>query len=309
MSLFSKLNNLEDITIDPEFGTITGYTHHDLETTFKEHLQGVDMDEVKRWYNGYNYLSYAIYNPYDILIFIKKKFTYSNYWWESGNPTFLIDVLKTSNFYLPSLDNLVVGKETLNAFDIERIDIVALLWQTGYLTFESYESYDSGIEYTMKIPNLEVKNSLNTLFLSYLTENTKELPLKSKVHRALVSQDMETFFTLLKSLFAAVAYNNFTKSKLQNYEGYYASVIYTFLSGLGFDTKAEDPTNNGRIDLTLKTKTSIYIFEFKVDKKEDVIKERKYYEKYLSDGIDIYMVGINFDSKLKNISEYRWEKL
>ncbi len=114
------------------------------------------------------------------------------------------------------------------------------------------------------------------------------------------------------SLFAAIPYNNYTKNKLTNYEGHYASIIYTFLSALGFDTVTEDVTNKGRIDLTLKTKNSIFIFEFKVDSKEKAIKqikERKYYEKYQTENKEIFMVGINFDSELKNISNFKWEKL
>ena len=313
MSLFSKLNNLEDITIDDEYGTITGYTQHDLETTFKEHLVGVDMDKVKRWYNGYNYLSEPIYNPYDILIYISKKCNFSNYWWESGNPSFLIEILKISNFYLPKLDNLIVGKETLNAFDVERIDLIALLWQTGYLTFDKEIIEGDFLSYKMKIPNLEVKQSLNTLFLNYLVDDKIQVnPIGLKAVNALSNNKVDKLITVLKSLFASIAYNNFTKNELEKHEGYYASLMYTFLSSLGFDSHAEDPTSIGRIDLTLKTYSSIYIFEFKVDKKEDAIKqikEKKYYEKYLSDGKDIFLVGINFDSKDRNIADFKWEKV
>jgi len=311
MSLFSQLNNLTDITIDKEYGTITGYTQKDLETTFKEHLQDVNMEKVKRWYNGYNYLSESIYNPFDILKFITKKYTFENYWWQSGNPRFLIEVLKKSNFYLPNLEDLIVGEETLNAFDVERIDIIALLWQTGYLTFDKVEELDSGIEYTMKIPNLEVKNSLNVLFLSYLVDVGITFPKKSNAYKMLLNSNLDQFESVLKSLFSSIPYNNYIKNLMANYEGYYASVIYTFLSALGYDTAAEDVTNKGRIDLSLKTKNNIYIFEFKVDSKEEAIKqikERRYYEKYTSDGKDIFMIGINFDSKLRNISDYKWEQ-
>ena len=312
VNLFSNLNNLTDITIDEEYGTIAGYTQTDLETTFSEHLKGVDMKKVKRWYNGYNYFAEPIYNPFDILQFISQKYIFKNYWWETGNPSFLIEILKKSNFYIPNLDNITVGEETLNTFDVDRIDLIALLWQTGYLTFDKMESYDSGIEYTMKIPNLEIKNSLNNLFLSYLANPDTYLPNKSGIHKILQEEDIEGFVTTLKSLFSAIAYNNHVKNEISSFEGYYSSIIYTFLSSLGYDTLAEDVTNRGRIDLTLKTKTAILIFEFKVDLKEEAIKqikERKYYEKYQSDGKNIYIVGINFDSELRNISEYKFEQI
>ena len=311
MSLFSKLNNLTDITMAKRYGTIAGYTHHDLETVFKEHLEGINLEEVRRWYNGYNYFADPIYNPYDVLKFIENDFKFKNYWWESGNPKYLIEVLKKSNFYLPNLDDLIVGEETLNAFDVERIDIIALLWQTGYLTFDHEIVRNNKITYRMKIPNIEIKNSLNALFFDYLVNNSlnrteKEIRIQDQIDTA----NLEGIKTVLESLFASIANNNYTRNEVANYEGYYASIIYTFLFSLGYDTTAEDVTNVGRIDLTLKTETSIFIFEFKVDSKEDAIKqikERKYYQKYLVENKDIYMVGINFSSVEKNISDYTWE--
>jgi len=298
--------------MNPKYGTITGYTQHDLETTFKEHLEGTDKDMVKRWYNGYNYFAEPIYNPFDILQFIDSDCTFDNYWWETGNPGFLIEILKKSNFYIPRLDNLIVSKETLSAFDVERIGLIALLWQTGYLTFDKVIVNEEKSYYKMKLPNREVQDSLYTLFFEYLTERTDNVSEELKIKTYLKDNNIEGVINIFKSLFSAIAYNNHVNNEIVNYEGYYASVIYAFLSSLGYDTVAEDVTNRGRIDLTLKTKTSIFIFEFKVDSTEDAIKqirERKYYEKYLGDNKNIYIVGINFSSELKNISEFKWEKI
>lgn len=313
MSLFSKLNNLTDITMAKKYGTITGYTQHDLETTFNEHLKSVDMNKVKQWYNGYNYFSEPIYNPFDILKFIENEFEFKNYWWQSGNPRFLIEILKSSNFYLPNLEELIVGEETLGAFDIERIDLIALLWQTGYITFDKTIEEESEIGYKMKIPNLEVQKSLNKLFFDYLSGGSTELKSRNiETIRLILDNNLDGLRSVIKSLFASIPYNNYVKNELPHYEGYYASIIYTFLSGLGFKIVAEDVTNKGRIDLTLKTNISTYIFEFKVDSKEEAIKqikERKYYEKYMDTDREIFLVGINFDSNLKNISEFKWEMM
>lgn len=123
---------------------------------------------------------------------------------------------------------------------------------------------------------------------------------------------MNDFGVILKSLFASIPYNNYTKSVMAEYEGYYSSVIYSFLAGLGFDPVGEDVTNRGRIDLTIKTKSSIIIIEFKVYLKEEPIKqikERKYCEKYIVDGKPVYIIGISFDSSIRNISNYKWEKI
>ncbi|MCF6335029.1 MAG: ATP-binding protein [Spirochaetales bacterium] len=313
VNLFSNLNNLTDITISKKYGTITGYTQNDLDTTFSEHLKGVDMEEVQRWYNGYNYFAEAIYNPYDILQFIDNDCTLKNYWWETGNPGFLIEKLRLSNFYIPKLEDLIVGEETLNTFDVERIDLIALLWQTGYLTFDKEIIGNNKINYKMKIPNIEIQNSLYSLFYTYLTDRgTERVAKELELQKACDIKDLEKLKSTLKSLFSAIPYNNYVKNELANYEGYYSSVIYTFLSSLGYDTVAEDVTNKGRIDLTLKTKNAIFIFEFKVDSKEGAIKqikERKYYEKYQAEDKEIYMIGINFDSELKNIAEIKWERV
>lgn len=127
LNLFSGLNNIQDITLNKNYATITGYTHHDLQLCFTDYLEDVDLEEVRRWYNGYNYFGEPIYNPFDILLFLSNNAVFSNYWWETGNPSFLIEILKKSNYSLPELENIIVSKETLSTFDIEHIDMVALL--------------------------------------------------------------------------------------------------------------------------------------------------------------------------------------
>ena len=313
MNLFSGLNNLEDITTHEDYGTIAGYTHNDLQTVFGEHVKGVDLEKVKKWYNGYNYFAEPIYNPFDILLFISNKYKFKNYWWESGNPGFLIEKLKEQKYYIPDLEEITVSSETLNAFDVDKIDIVALLWQTGYLTFDKEIEFPGGTQYKMKIPNLEIQNSLNSLFVDYLTNLSSEISKKQlSLYHDILNNDFDKFKETLTSLFASIPYNNYANNIIANYEGYYSSVVFTFLASLGFDIISEDTTNKGRIDLTLKTENSIVILEFKVDSDEqpiEQIKIKKYYEKYLSENKDIYLVGINFNSKEKNISGFDWEKM
>ncbi|MFW5959671.1 MAG: ATP-binding protein [Chitinivibrionales bacterium] len=313
MNLFSGLNNLEDITIKKDYAEITGYTHADILRVFKERLEGVDLEMVKRWYNGYNYLGEDIYNPFDILLFLSNDCVFKNYWWGTGNPGFLIEKLKTEDYYLPDLENISVGEETLNTFDIDKIDLTALLWQTGYLTFDKRIFLGGRVRYKMKIPNLEIMSSLNSLFFDYLTnlngsKESKEIALTE----ALLESDFSKSRDILKSFFASIPYTNYANNIISGYEGYYASVVFTLLASQGFEVIAEDTTNRGRIDMTLKFPESIVIIEFKVDIKEspiNQIKERKYYEKYASDTRDIYLVGMCFDSNERNISEFIWEKL
>ncbi len=314
LSLFSGLNNLNDITIEKKYATIAGYTHQDLLDHFGEYLDGIDIEDVRRWYNGYNYLGEAIYNPYDILLFLSKDGMFSNYWWNTGSPSFLIKMLKTGRYYLPDLENITVGEETLNAFDVDKIDIVALLWQTGYLTFDRQIRLANFISYKMKVPNIEVQNSLNSLFLHYLTDLSGEAGSKQlSTVQALLNGDLTSVESSIRSIFASIPYNNYVNNTIANYEGYYASVMYVFLASLGFTIIAEDTTNRGRIDLTLKVPGRTYIIEFKVDMPTEAalhqIRTKKYYEKYLSEGVEICLVGIHFSSEEKNIASLEWEMM
>ncbi len=312
MNLFSGLNNLQDITMDKKYATICGYTHNDIKTTFKEHLKSVDLDKLKVWYNGYNYFGDSVYNPYDILLFISNDFEYKNYWWGTGNPRFLIEKLKTSSYNIPQLESIVTNEETLNTFDIEHIDLVALLWQTGYLTFDEKIEKRDKIFYKLKVPNKEIQFSLNELFLKYLTNQTMEIIQYQDAIYDDILLDLDNLNTTLTSLFASIPYNNYVKNELAHYEGYYATVVFTYLVSLGFECIPEDVTNKGRVDLTIKLPNRIVIIEFKVDSKEKAlkqIKEKKYYEKYQDENKDIFIVGICFDSKDKNITQFEWEKV
>ena len=314
MNLFSGLNNLEDITLHPDYGNICGYTHNDLLTVFNKHLKGADMDKVKQWYNGYNYFGDKVYNPFDILLFISNRFEFRNYWWSTGNPSFLIDMLKTQNYYIPELENFTANEEILNTFDVEKIELVAMLWQTGYLTITDRIEDIFGIEYKLGIPNKEISISLNNLFITYLTNQTTEkLKQQKRLLNMLRNVDLDGFKDALFSLFASIPYNNFTNNKLPEYEGYYASVMYAYLTSIGLDIIPEDITNLGRMDLSVKLEDKVFIFEFKLTEKATgkslkQIKEKRYWEKF-QDFKNIYLIGIEFSREKRNIIGYEWERI
>jgi hypothetical protein len=308
-SIFSGLNMLEDISLVPKFGNICGYTQTNIENEFKEYLENIDLEKVKEWYNGYNFLKDPLYNPFDLLKFIKYDFKFSNYWFATGTPTFLIKLIERNNYFLPKLSNLVVGESILDSFDIENINLEVILYQSGYLTIDKMQLTPfETIEYKLKLPNKEVKQSLNDVIINYITNN--QLPnSKTDIYLSLLNQDLELFKNSFISIFASIPYNNFTNNNIQNYEGFYASVIYVYLQSLGLDIIGEDVTNIGRIDLTVKINNLIYIIEFKVGDEDALnqIKSKKYHEKYFSEKKDIYLVGINFDKEIKNISNFQWE--
>ncbi len=313
MNLFSGLNNLTDITINPAYATLCGYTHPEVERAFAEHLQGVDMAKLKEWYNGYNYFGEPVYNPFDILLFLTNAKEYRPYWWSTGNPSFLIDLLREQRRYLPELENYIVDDIILDTFDVDHIDLVALLWQTGYLTFAEKIDKFGSVLYKLKVPNREIQISLNALFIDYLTDQRSEkLELRSELYDALLAGNLEIFQKTLHALFAGIPYQNYANKIIEQYEGYYASVVYAYLASLGLPLIAEDTSSKGRVDLTIILSDKVYVIEFKVDqsgKPLEQIREKGYYEKYLDGKRRVFIIGISFDSKERNLTDFDWEKV
>jgi len=189
-----------------------------------------------------------------------------------------------------------------------------LLWQTGYLTITGKMEDVFGVEYTLGIPNKEISISLNSLFITYLTtQTTEKLKQQKRLLYMLRNADLDGFKDALYSLFASIPYSNFTNSKLPDYEGYYANVVYAYLASIGLDLTPEDITNLGRMDLSIQFEGKVFIFEFKLSEKAtgnalQQIKERRYWEKY-QDADNIYLIGIEFSREKRNIIGYEWEKI
>jgi len=316
VSLFSGLNNLIDITIDERFATIGGYTQNDLETVFKEHLIGVDLEKVNLWYNGYSWLGERVYNPFDILLFLDNpRKEYKNYWFETGSPTFLLKLLKDRRYYIPELEEIRAGEELIGAFDVDFIESAALLFQTGYLTIKEKKNISDNIYYILSYPNLEVKKSLNTYITSYFVFDAQMSDCaRIKIHESIQRKEFESLKNIFFRLFASIPYEWYMKNEFNKYEGYYASIFYAVFASLGYDLEVEESTNRGKIDMAIKTDRAVIIFEFKVVEEEtrqntalEQIKNRKYYEKYLNLSKGIYLVGIEFSCTARNIAKFDWE--
>ncbi|MBL0721894.1 MAG: ATP-binding protein [Sulfurovum sp.] len=312
VSLFSGLNNLDDITLDKKYSTICGYTQKDVETSFAKHLEGQDFNKIKQWYNGYKFLGEGVYNPFDILLFISKGFEFRNYWFSTATPTFLLKLIEKNNYFLPNLENIVKDEMMLNSFDVDYIELETLMWQTGYLTIDKVTiNYDGMPMYHLDIPNQEVKISLLSSISNFMSKIDNPIQIKGEIYKSLSNANFDKFETAFKSLFASIPYNLFTNNKMYNYEGYYVGIFYAYLKALGIDIVAEDTTNKGRIDITLKMTNGIFVIEFKVDSKSALqqIKDKKYHEKYLSDKKPIYLVGIEFSKEDRNIGGFEWEMI
>ena len=313
-SIFSGLNNIEDISLSKNFGDICGYSQNDIETTFKAYLEGVDMLELKSWYNGYNFLQSDMYNPFDILQFIRNDFIYKNYWFSSGTPTFLMELIKKNNYFLPNLNNLKLDEKLLDSFDIENLDLEVILYQSGYLTIDRVTQRPrGGLLYHLKVPNKEVKQSLSDYIIDFMASSniSKRLSIQDNMYEALESSDMNLFKSSIVSVFDSIPYNNYTKNNIATYEGYYSSVIFIYLQSLGLQIIGEAANNKGRIDLSIIMDKTIYIIEFKVDGKSSAlqqIKDNNYASGYINQNKKIYLVGIEFDTKERNISTFEWEQ-
>jgi hypothetical protein len=313
VSIFSGLNQLNDITLDPNFATICGYTQTDLETVFADTIKDFDKEEVRKWYNGYSWLGEKVYNPFDILMLFDKKI-FRPYWFETGTPTFLIKLFKQNKYYLPELENLEVGEELLSNLDIDDLYVENLLFQSGYLTIKDAIEEPTERIYILSYPNFEVKKSFNSYFLLYFLQD-KSIKGKTDIaiKSALRDNQIEKLKDILHRFFASIPYDWYRKNDLESYEGFYASIVYALFSGAGFETIAEDTTNKGRIDLTIIYNNKVYIIEFKVieDQPENTalkqIEEKKYNEKYLGKYEEVYLIGIEFSKKDRNIVDFQWK--
>ncbi len=309
--IFSGLNNLKDISLDPRFGNIVGITQEELEEYLVPYINecGGNMEEIKEWYNGYNFLAGSLYNPFDVLKYVDNGCDIQNYWFETGTPTFLIKVIEMGGFYLPQLDNVIVGKEMMDRFDVENIRPEVLLFQAGYLTIKEVIKSPRGTTmYRLKVPNKEVEISLGDTFLEHLAISDKRIreELEDRLYVSLLEGRIEEIKQLIKRLFESIPYNYHTRSPIGRYEGYYASVLFAFFFGTGLKIQGEDTSRIGRSDITVFAKDKIYIIEIKTDADEPAIKqikERKYYEKYLGMGRKIYLIGINISSKDRKVKE------
>ena len=315
VSLFSGLNNLYDMTLDPRYSTICGYTDHDIDTVFLPELEGLDREEIRDWYNGYNWLGQGIYNPFDILQLFKTR-DFSNYWFETGTPTFLVDLLFQRKIPTLKLNNMFSSSSMLSSFDVDDITTEALLFQTGYLTIKQKENLGGQIFYTLGYPNREVYQSLNETLLSTLVKNKSEQAIQSsQLYRLLVVNDFDALKQLFHSFFSSIPHHWYSNNEVQNYEGYYASVFYSYFAALGLDVTVEDCTNLGRIDMTLKFNSQVYIFEFKVvelapeGKALQQIKDKGYTDKYRALNQPIYMLGVEFSKDARNVVRFEVEQV
>ena len=318
VSVFSKLNNLTDISMHADYATMLGYTQEELESNFADYIDltvkqlNIERKELlqklKEWYNGYCFHHNAptVYNPVSIAKFFESDGEFKNFWFETGTPRFLIDLLKQNNYDLSSLENLELDEIGFSAYDITNLAVEPLLFQTGYITIHSYDA--ETMLYTLGYPNMEVKNAFIRHLMDVFTPVRKELAASHivKIYQAAKSGAIDAFMAQMRIFFSNIP-NNIT---LQN-EKYYQTVFYLVLKLVGIYIDVEVNTECGRIDAVLQSGERIIIVEFKLHDSAEValqqIKAKKYYEKYLNSGKEIILLGAAFDAETRNIEHWTSE--
>jgi len=306
VSLFSGLNQLKDISLNKEYGNICGYSQEELEYYFKEYLEGLDKEQIKEWYNGYNFLGDKLYNPFDILLYLDSK-SFRNYWYETGKTEFLFRIIKEKQFELPYLNKSYYTSDILDKFDIEYISIEALMYQSGYLTINEVKEIEGEEMYILDYPNREVRQSFNRELLFYITGSRKEDRI-SRLKIAMIEENIEEIRNQIEIFFSTISY------EVLKSEYVYQAAVYGLIYSMGYNVIIEDNTSKGRIDLVvIVNKSIVYIMEFKLLSNEKEkgkaikqIKEKEYYKKYLNYN-KIYLVGIEFNKSTKNIANFEYE--
>ena len=315
VSLFSGLNHLQDITLVPRWSALCGYTDADLDTVFAPELPGLDRDEIRRWYNGYNWRGESVYNPFDVLLLFQNR-EFMAYWFETGTPTFLLKLLTERRQFTPDLGRLVSTEAILATFDVDTIPTESLMFQAGYLTIASEHRRPGRLDLQLKYPNQEVQSSLNDVLLQQFTGGVSVPgPQISRLWDLLELGDPQPLKELFHAFFASIPNDWYRNNPLAQFEGYWASVFYSHFAALGLDIRVEDTTNKGRIDMVVLACGAVWVFEFKVvelvpeGRAIEQIRAKGYAEKYCDRGKPVHLIGVEFSRVERNLVAFDVETM
>jgi len=315
VSVFSDLNNLTDLSFDEDYTSLCGITENELHEYFADSIKllanknNMDVtqtyERLKEYYDGYHF-SYdtpGIYNPFSILNTLKKG-RYSDYWFETGTPTFLVHQLQKTGYRLDEMTEEKLSADTLNSIDIMDTNPLPLLYQSGYLTIKDYdERYKT---YTLCFPNSEVREGFVKYLVPYYTpknENNTSFSI-DKFVKEVEKGDPESFMHRLDAFFANGDY-----ALMGNKELYFHNAIYVFFSLMGLYVDVERHTTDGRMDILMQTSDYIYILELKIDQSADValqqIEEKEYARPFVADTRKLFKIGINFSTEKRRIDDWK----
>jgi hypothetical protein len=321
VSVFSDLNNLTDLTMARDCATLLGYTQAELEANFGEYVErlaaregtsrAAALERVRDWYNGYRFEETAerVYNPVSVMRCLQEE-KFRNYWFETGTPTFLLELLKARRYDLASLSTEEVSPLAFSQYEVESIEPVPLLFQTGYLTIAGTRQEGETTAFRLDYPNREVRQAFGTYLLTAyggLALATTEGALFALL-RQLAAGDIDAVMQSLRVFFANVPYD----IQLSD-EKYYQSIFHVIFTLVGVRVSSEVRTNLGRIDAVVETAERVYVFEFKLagtpEEALAQIRERGYAEKCRGGAKPVLLVGAAFDRETRNIGRWIVERV
>jgi len=331
ISIFSKLNNIYDISMHSDYADMLGYTDEELRLNFGEYMDeaadklGVTrekvLSDVKRWYDGFKFCDGAktVYNPVSIGMFINDRYRYRNFWFATGTPTFLMKMLKKNRIVLSDLENVLMSETSIDTFDVtmlasedvENSAIIQMLYQTGYLTLDRI-MIETPTTYRLRFPNYEVEQSFSESLANVYTGPAKTGGFISGFVTSAYDGDTAEMMEYMKTFFSELPYDIQIKS-----EKYYQSIVYTIFKMCGMKVMTELRTNIGRIDAVMTVGDHVYIIEFKLNRSGEAaleqIDERKYADGFIlparKEGKTIHKLGINFNCSedVRNVTDWQEE--
>jgi hypothetical protein len=315
VSVFSDLNNLEDISMDKEYAGLCGITDEELDTQFVPYVQRLAdalgqtyheaREELRLRYDGYHFSedSIGIYNPFSLLNTFKKN-VFNNYWFETGTPSYLVYLLQKHHYNLEHMASVECDSDALNSIDPQSKNPIPVIYQSGYLTIKDFDPEFA--LYTLGFPNREVEDGFLKFLLPYYSsiDNTQSTSYITRFVKEIRAGQTDAFLKRLSSLFADTPYE-----LVKDLENHYQNVLFIVTKLLGFYVKAEYHTSEGRIDLLLQSADFTYVMEFKLDGTAEEalrqIDEKHYAQPFEGDAHrKLVKVGVNFSSATRNIE--RW---
>ncbi len=311
VSVFSELNNLNDITLDEQAATLCGYTQDELEMVFSPHIDRLaeklgrsrqeTLEQLKQWYNGFRFSKRGtrVYNPFSILNCLDKK-DFANYWFASGTPSFIVHFIQKNPTAVQQLITLETEQVTIGQMDQLSLEtyfdnMILLFLQAGYLTIASYDNATR--LYNLAYPNFEVRLSMTEQIFNLVAHihAPKVASMEYRLKKALAADDINAFCTALQDFFTLLPH-----TVAIDREKFYQGVFFTVAKLIGARIDAEQATSQGFIDAVLEGHTTTYVIEFKKDKTPAIalqqIKDKNYHAKFLIEGTKpVVLVGINFD--------------
>jgi hypothetical protein len=318
VSIFSDLNNVIDITMDDRYAGILGYTEDELSRDFSAHLENLNErlnmplnrvhEQLRAYYDGYRFSESdtKVYNPFSLLRAMELG-RIKNYWFESATPSFLVNLLRQTHYDLPQIEGMQVSEQIFSVYELERLSIQSLLFQTGYVTIKEVQ----GRLFTLGYPNQEVKTSfVESLLYSFAPpEKAEGVSRFLLLADHLKAENLEAFFETVNAIFAAIPYT--LKGKPN--EAWFHTLFYLMVSASGAYVQSEVLTSRGRIGLVVQFSDKIWVMEFKCSQSAEAglrqIHDKGYADAYRGLGKKLLVMGIGFDPKTRQVAGWQMETL